>query len=1449
MFSDENLGLINSVLRDVRQELGGKDTVRQFSISFISELIRVGDLEGSLMTHLLCPSDDLVPFYMMFSGKDTESEVQRCTNGSVKRSDALKLVHDIYFCYCVSMFPAEDTAKHEFLQGMYYKNGITFFKGIVEEDYAIRQISSEVNLEEKIMDITKFYLRHKGLYKEEDKKDDELYKKATTYYRTFITTSVDKLESIYRQLFSSGYQVVKPFGILTPNGILQLHTEKCTLVDDPAIIGMYRNIAKYISIEVCQGRCFDINKIVNNSGKIFYFPEKMLEFAYGRRLTTEANNSDNKPYYYSSHRSSWNDYYNNELKPYLINLFKAILVKILERDNCYSLEFFNEGTPEDKDLEFQRVRETISRLLDSLSFCIVVSDWQFVRDKPVSMKLRITDLGTFPARTGDFLRPFIDSYLNGMTGSIGYDAMPDAMIQNGVIEYSHCFDALLSSAEPLFAFKALDSLKASAVDSRRVLSFDNIILGIDESDNILTSADPRIRMGTNLCHFITAGTRSGKGVMTFNIMASAIASKKPIFYLDNKPDMSCMMRLLSDDTCFVVNGQIVDTRADTRGLFSDSSLEIANWNKNIPDYLLKLRGVTPTDLSQSAYTKFAPMFYLRALMFIMTIFSLKLKTVNNPEIYDNLGGDDGIFVVFDEYTIFNAVENCTSLFSEGKGLGGKCKGTQIEVKYANQIKAEGAGKTVAEADQVLPINLYANRYLSDFTESVTSVSAMTVAGIKNKETQISDIYILGQSLDYKSGMPKLIKESAGTGMNGCSCFMDFLLALPSDAMFGYNSAKSNYMGAKISGTKASVRLTETARNFCYLPEFNQSVLSAVQTADTKFSNSALYFKPFLILNEIDKSRQDYGPFMGQLLSNLSSWGLNVDEVKLRNSGEDGDWRDEIGFLNYLASAGVSKDELVDTLGKSAKIANYMLKRIGYPGDWREFIWDLRPEWMFNVEELTAAVLGNISMTDFENRFGLFYRAYPDAFGSGGNLDLGGTPLGTPVGENPVGTPEDKSKQVSGLRGYTGGASEGTGEPDDPLGDLEEPPEEPEEDPEEPQEDPDDLSYLDKLVESEDSDDKDLFDDDDNPEEHHKVEPERPKEPRTQDESEVVKSLKQVIQEQNRQIQELKEMLMSSMHSEDMSQRVKAKKEEYKNRRIPEEFKSTENAVNLNGVDIPYKPYTRSMAIGLSLDDFDYDDLSGSSMRNLRAVSNLLLKEFQMLFGSLDRITEFIVMDEMLIVNGVGFTPKLSQDDIDLLPYDIQDSIADGRLAMLFDFDNLKLFNNLTKLAFNDPSFVYDKVRNDMCTKQRRGFSQRDFFELIPSLGYCQIGDSIMTEDDFVNNKLGRQFDNQERRYEIYDKISAKSGDWFNTGFKGLRTTWIDPSRKLWWKAAATPWYLAKTATGAVGYLGSKGGKAVSDYNAKKNPNRVRKRDTIKQSFRDVFNSFSDNSGYDDTYEE
>ena len=56
---------------------------------------------------------------------------------------------------------------------------------------------------------------------------------------------------------------------------------------------------------------------------------------------------------------------------------------------------------------------------------------------------------------------------------------------------------------------------------------ENVISNFDDAGQIVTG--------------IIAGSRSGKGVMTLNILASIIASGCPVCYLDYKPDMAATL--------------------------------------------------------------------------------------------------------------------------------------------------------------------------------------------------------------------------------------------------------------------------------------------------------------------------------------------------------------------------------------------------------------------------------------------------------------------------------------------------------------------------------------------------------------------------------------------------------------------------------------------------------------------------------------------------------------------------------------------------------------------------------------------------------------------------------------------------------------------------------------------------------------------------------------------
>ena len=69
-------------------------------------------------------------------------------------------------------------------------------------------------------------------------------------------------------------------------------------------------------------------------------------------------------------------------------------------------------------------------------------------------------------------------------------------------------------------------------------TIDRLFLGKTDSDSLM---EINIGSSTDLGIFITAGTRSGKGVLTLNVLAGLAYIGCPLIYADNKPDMSAML--------------------------------------------------------------------------------------------------------------------------------------------------------------------------------------------------------------------------------------------------------------------------------------------------------------------------------------------------------------------------------------------------------------------------------------------------------------------------------------------------------------------------------------------------------------------------------------------------------------------------------------------------------------------------------------------------------------------------------------------------------------------------------------------------------------------------------------------------------------------------------------------------------------------------------------------
>ena len=77
---------------------------------------------------------------------------------------------------------------------------------------------------------------------------------------------------------------------------------------------------------------------------------------------------------------------------------------------------------------------------------------------------------------------------------------------------------------------------------------------------------------------------------------------------------------------------------------------------------------------------------------------------------------------------------------------------------------------------------------------------------------------------------------------------------------------------------------------------------------------------------------------------------------------------------------MTEQSIVSTLDKAGNIANYVVQNIlNYGGTWEDFIFDLRPEWIFSIEDVLYAY-DNGKPRELKERLSEFTAVYPEEFG-------------------------------------------------------------------------------------------------------------------------------------------------------------------------------------------------------------------------------------------------------------------------------------------------------------------------------------------------------------------------------------------------------------------------------------------------------------------------------------
>jgi hypothetical protein len=458
-----------------------------------------------------------------------------------------------------------------------------------------------------------------------------------------------------------------------------------------------------------------------------------------------------------------------------------------------------------------------------------------------------------------------------------------------MIDVKYTFNADKVGARPTFAYKALDALISQQSDEEKEkgispISWSNVLLGRDESGKLFTSGvHGTVNFQENIIHWIYAGSRSGKGVMCYNIFSTAISAGIPIFYMDRKPDTATVLSEICPNM-FCVNGGQFDADIDTKGIFNPKS-----YNFKIPAYL--------KTFFDDSTTRF-DFVYLRSMLLVLTMIMHAEIYPASPMGKEILAGcSAGVVVVLDEFTnFFKDAIGVSGKFSNGKnGVFSNCYSIQGAINRLKSIK-DGVKKAqikvattenkknVSDAEISMAHESLAIANTEEFDLSRLYWSAMgdCIASLvsaydskKNASANLMksmNIFIIGQGFE---GFEKPIAcgEQMYTAVTGASNENKYYASsdanpllylfthLGTDIFAGYQKDRGSYLAQDKDTYRTKGLLNASNRYFAYQSfssGFKEEVLNELTNTVKAFGDNSSkisaylngwkYFKPFLILN-------------------------------------------------------------------------------------------------------------------------------------------------------------------------------------------------------------------------------------------------------------------------------------------------------------------------------------------------------------------------------------------------------------------------------------------------------------------------------------------------------------------------------------------------------------------------------------------------------------------------
>lgn len=748
-------------------------------------------------------------------------------------------------------------------------------------------------------------------------------------YNSLIEMTTECILLTYKYLLQDSFSLRGYFGVLSLSGKLCYtinDSYRMRKKADSIMQGIASSVKSNYNVTEIQSRQFNIKDIIYGShSEPRYYSHKMLEYAMGRILTYNLTKDIYRPHPQANSYGAYEEQYlAPQVKKYVLegayySLERHFNFKMLPK-RYSKVTSFNDPLLRDMtvnedlldEIKFNAFRpevmnavsEDLKYLQKTLCTAVIVSEYNTFGGKVNSISIRICDtVGGLNASKTSALLSVVKTN-DKVEYQPGYNVAESVVMRDGsslpfgIWEYTHSFDQGMADAEPLFGYTAIERF----IQQGRQVNWKNILLGQDKKGTSVfasTSDADSLPMQNKVVHNMVAGSRSGKGVMTMNILAGAVAEGKPIFYIDRKPEMAVTFYEKTRGNMFIINGGMYEAQNDPRGVWSDTGAATAGWSEMydaMPSYLRD-----KFFLQKMYMGNYGDYVYWRAVMFCFGIILARGKFKTSPQ-YQKLGGDKGCVFIFDEFRSFYA--SFESKLMQFSGVPGRSmisgmgeKGVQIEKlkekielatvlaeRASDDKEYEKQNKVIVESQMKLDAILnsdetrlyaYTQQLFKLLDRDVSYFGQYLQASHRNgnpSEEEAIDIFIITQDIEEFSlrdlSLPSLKKDGTFDmrGVNAkTSMVRTFSNKFANDCFIGNNPVYSDYLTR--STNKEVARLHE--RSF-----WAYCVPNHIDDIKTSMPSGTKWFKPYLVLcnnkeegpNESDKRKIDMVDENGQKVS-------------------------------------------------------------------------------------------------------------------------------------------------------------------------------------------------------------------------------------------------------------------------------------------------------------------------------------------------------------------------------------------------------------------------------------------------------------------------------------------------------------------------------------------------------------------------------------------------------